>query len=155
MVPKKKHLFQHNIQKIFFNLACDPSGPLFYPNADMERRGPSRLAAKNVQIIHTSGDEGTLQRDGHQDWLMGDCGIVQPGSPVNPDYLSFFPFYHSDDQPVVYVPLTLDNHLMCITLYASAFDHVFAAAENDCCPRSERDAWPIGYRMGYMQPNKG
>lgn len=119
----------------------------------MQARGSARLAARNVQIIHTSVDEGTFERDGHQDWLMGDCGINQDSSPPNIEARSYFQIVA--DQTPFYVPLLRENHSTCPWFYISAFDHVFPAVENRCCPRSQRDAWPTNYRMGYMQPNKG
>lgn len=125
---------------------------MFYPNPAIQARGSARLAARNVQIIHTSVDEGTFERDGHQDWLMGDCGINQLASPPINHTRSLF--QHAADQAPIYIPMTRDNHSTCPWFYISAFEHIFAAVENQCCPHSHRDAWPDNYRMGYMQPNK-
>lgn len=128
---------------------------MFYPNPAMQARGSARLAAKNVQIIHTSVDEGTFERDGHQDWLMGDCGINQDAAPPSSNETRRSYFQLVAEQTPFYVPLLRENHSTCPWFYISAFDHVFAAVRNRCCPRSARDAWPRDYRMGYMQPNKG
>lgn len=54
---------------------CDPAGPSFpaYTSAD------PKLGAMESQCIHTAaGRLGTIERNCHQDWLMGDCGVLQP-----------------------------------------------------------------------------
>lgn len=138
-------------------IACDPAGPLFYPDEEYQSRGPASAAAQNVQIIHTSCDEGTLVRDGHQDWLMGNCGIDQESSNTS-SFLPFdFPAIDNQRTPTVYIPFSKENHGACTKFYLSAFEHRFEAIENECCIRSRRDAVPAPdkFTMGYMQPNKG
>lgn len=135
------------IKMLFFSYsckACDPAGPLFYPNLIFQALGAPSAAAKNVQTIHTSTDLGTLERNSHQDWLMGHCGSSQPGAPVEVTVVSGGKA----------VP---NNHIMCPTFYVNAFDNIFAAAPNDGCGISLRDVSPVpsNYSMGYTQPNKG
>lgn len=139
--------------------ACDPAGPLFYPNIDHQLRGSWRQAARNVQVIHTSIDEGTFERDAHQDWCMGDCGINQPAAPLNDPRFAIYGLadVNNTDATGLYVPYSRKNHNMCPLFYVKAFEHRFEAVSNPCCPPSGRDAQPVppNYRMGYMQANKG
>lgn len=93
-------------------------------------------------------------RDGHQDWLMGNCGINQASANISA-FLMPFEFPENPKNPV-YIPFSKENHGACTAFYLSAFEHRFTAVENMCCLRSRRDVWPVpaGFAMGYMQPNK-
>lgn len=134
-------------RKIWFdpllNVACDPAGPGFYPNPLYQARGSPKLAARNVQTIHTSPEFGTLERDSHQDWLMGICGIDQPGAPYKKNILS--------------TGLEHDNHMMCPIFYVNSFENKFRAVVNDNCGSDARDVFPVpaNYYMGYRQKDKG
>lgn len=113
------------------------------------------MAAQNVQVIHTSCDEGTLQRDAHQDWLMGDCGINQAAA-ANSSFMQPLQMPSKTSEPI-YIPFSRENHDMCPLFYLSAFENTFEAVVNPCCLGSNRDAAPApsNYSMGYMQPDKG
>lgn len=106
-----------------------------------QARGSPKLAAKNVQAIHTSIDLGTAERDSHQDWLMGNCGIDQIGAPYRSAVLG----------------LVHNNHIMCPTFYVNAFENSFSAVPNLHCCNGGRNVFPIpaNFSMGYRQPNKG
>ncbi|EDS42481.1 triacylglycerol lipase [Culex quinquefasciatus] len=55
---------------------CDPAGPGFDgPDTPLSILDP-KLAARNVQCIHTSL-LGTTRRSCHQNWNMGNCGLRQ------------------------------------------------------------------------------
>lgn len=61
-------------------LACDMAGPGF----DHHTIQPDhRVAAQNVQCIHTSRDKGTRFYNCHQDWRLGNCGFAQPNCSKN------------------------------------------------------------------------
>ena len=109
---------------------CDPSGPLF------KARTNHRIAAQNVQCLHTSADYGTKQRDNcHQNWFLGDCGNFQDSS-----YLSPF-----------------KSHGVCPTLYNAAFEHDFYAVAKGIYCKNADDlsiTWPDGFKMGYMETRK-
>lgn len=128
---------------IFSYLACEPAAPGFYPNPFYQSRGSPKLAAKNVQTIHTSINYGSLERDSHQDWLMGNCGADQPGAPYRKTFIS--------------IGVEHDNHIMCPTFYVNAFENNFLAAPNDNCFNNGRDVSPVptNFSMGYRQTNKG
>lgn len=131
----------------FYHKACEPAGPGFYPNAAYQARGSPKLAAKNVQAIHTSTNLGTLERDSHQDWLMGNCGSDQPGAP----------YYVKVPLIIFSFGLVHNNHIMCPTFYVNAFDNNFPADPSPNCVSGGRDVSPVpsNYFMGYRQPNKG
>lgn len=129
------------------NLACEPAGFLFYPSTMFFNNTASATrSAQNVQCIHTSGMYGTLQRDCDQDWMMGDCGLYQKGILMPGFYgqivVPYFPF----------------NHMICPTIYTAAFENDFPAVDNKCCLSKRRaniTDLPPGYKMGYMQKDKG
>ncbi|XP_052873394.1 uncharacterized protein LOC128278704 [Anopheles cruzii] len=91
-----------------------------------------RVAAKNVQCIHTSRNYGTRHRSScHQDWIMGDCGANQLAAPLS----------------------AWGSHGVCTLLYNSAFEHEFLAGPKpaNCTADSELRTWPVGFRMGYQE----
>lgn len=112
------------------------------------------MAARNVQTIHTSVDYGTLERDSHQDWLMGDCGIDQPASPSGAVPLPFV-FPQNIRLPVM-LDYSRNNHIICPAFYINAFENKFLAVPNQRCGLGNKIADPIpeGFAMGYMQQNK-
>lgn len=108
---------------------CDPAGPGFYHNKATD----PKLSAKNVQCINTSVDMGTNIYNCHQNWRMGNCGVIQPGAT--------FKF--------------ASNHGMCLYLYTSAFENNFYAVNSTIC-LSNRVATnlPSKFKMGYMENRK-
>lgn len=108
---------------------CDPARPGF------DRRQTAlidpEMAAKNVQCIHTSRDKGTLVRNCHQDWLMGNCGYEQEAAAEPP----------------------FGSHGLCPYFYNSAFEHEFCAVPKPftCVTNRLATDVPQRYRMGYME----
>ncbi|XP_055538865.1 uncharacterized protein LOC129726179 [Wyeomyia smithii] len=94
-----------------------------------------RLAAKNVQCIHTSKQYGTKYRSScHQDWILGDCGYNQEAAPLS----------------------SYGSHGVCTLFYNSAFENDFLAEANvnNCTMDQEADNFPDGFKMGYMETRK-
>jgi len=117
---------------------CDPAAPFFSPKVEVFNKSklPDYEAGQNVQCIHTSM-LGTLNRDCHQDWLMGNCGTSQVAG-------------HGSIEA---------NHELCPKFYSLAFNTDYPAVDNECCKQRRRAAnlsdVPAGYKMGYMQKDKG
>uniref|UniRef100_T1DIE1 Putative triacylglycerol lipase n=1 Tax=Psorophora albipes TaxID=869069 RepID=T1DIE1_9DIPT len=109
--------------------ACDPAGPGFDSDRNFSSLDP-KLAAKNVQCIHTSNDKGTFRRDCHQDWDMGNCGNSQPASG----------------------PYPKGSHGLCPYFYNSAFTHEFRAIPKpkECTSFRAATHIPTDFRMGYL-----
>lgn len=107
------------------------AGPLFdkYPNLN------SKAAAKNVQCIHTSSNQGTSERNCHQNWNMGYCGKYQLAEET------------SDN---------LRSHGLCNSFYNAAFHHDFYAETHpfQCNVNYIRPYWPFKFKMGYMESRK-
>jgi hypothetical protein len=92
-----------------------------------------KLAAKNVQCIHTSTDKGTSIYTCSQNWLMGNCGKSQPAAG----------------------PYPKGSHGLCPYFYIAAFEYPFyAEARPGNCIISKKTGSPKNYRMGYMQTDK-
>jgi hypothetical protein len=91
-----------------------------------------KLAAKNVQCIHTS-TMGTSIYTCSQSWLMGNCGKIQAATQ----------------------PYPMGSHGLCPYFYNAAFDHPFyAEARPENCAKNKKTVHPKNYRMGYMQTDK-
>lgn len=106
---------------------CDPAGPGFYH----KRVTDPKKAAKNVQCINTSVDFGTHVYNCHQNWRMGTCGIMQPGTNN-----------------------AANNHGLCPYLYTSAFENNFYAVNTSLCLSSRVAKIPPKFKMGYMENRK-
>lgn len=132
----------YDLDKYIGDLACEPAGPLFFGDLAYDLRGPASLAAKNVQCIHTSVVYGTMARNCHQDWEMGNCGIDQAVAK------------NSTIETNLGDTLQFRNHNACPLFYTEAFQHNFPAVNNRCCLAIHR-AVPSDFNMGYRQPNKG
>lgn len=119
--------------------ACDMAGPGF---DGVYKRDP-KLAAKNVQCIHTSWYAGTHDRNCHQDWLMGQCGRYQSAEDDAQDIYCVL-FRQCKVEPI-------NSHSMCPYLYNSAFKNSFVFDNRNKCS-SDRMAknLPKNFRMGYM-----
>lgn len=104
------------------------------PGFDFRLPVNHRLAAQNVQCIHTSRDKGTRHYNCHQDWRLGNCGFSQ-NAAMDPPY---------------------GSHGLCPYMYISAFDHNFLAVEKpqECPARSSATKWPENFKMGYMEDRK-
>lgn len=104
------------------------------PGFDHRLQPNQRLAAQNVQCVHTSRDKGTHHFNCHQNWRLGNCGYTQPAA---------------GDPP-------LGSHGLCPYIYISAFDHAFLAVPKpiECVSRSPALSWPPGYRLGYLERRK-
>lgn len=124
-------------------LACDMAGPGF----DVFKMEDPKLAAKNVQCIHTSINAGTKQRNCHQNWLMGNCGYSQPaGNDLMGVYCSLTKSCPNE---------TLLNHNVCPYLYNSAFSHNFVANNYyNCSSKRMARNLPVNFKMGYMEKRK-
>ena len=110
------------------------------------KRDP-KLAAKNVQCIHTSWYGGTLDRNCHQNWLMGLCGkLLFPEDYVGAAYCALA-------RNCVIKPIL--SHSMCPHLYISAFKNNFVFDNRNKC-KSDRMAknLPISFKMGYMEKRR-
>lgn len=108
-------------------LACDMAGPGF----DFRQQPDHKMAAKNVQCVHTSRDKGTRHMHCHQNWRMGNCGYTQ-------DAASDPPF---------------GSHGLCPYMYVSAFEHEFYAVPqpSECIAKMPAIYWPEKFRMGYLE----
>lgn len=93
-----------------------------------------RLAAENVQCIHTSRDKGTRYSLCHQNWKMGNCGESQVAA---------------SDPP-------FGSHGLCPYFYNAAFKNNFYAVEkpNACRSKVAASQWPKDFKMGYMEERK-
>lgn len=136
------------LQSLFNNkklsiLACDMAGPGF----DFFHWEDPKKAAKNVQCIHTSFYAGTIERNCHQNWIMGDCGKSQPAA---------------DDLMAMFCGITrscpnetLFSHNVCPYLYNSAFSHDFVANNyHNCSSHRMAKNLPVNFKMGYMETRK-
>jgi hypothetical protein len=124
-------------------LACDMAGPGF----DFFYTEDPKLAAKNVQCIHTSVTAGTKERNCHQNWLMGNCGKSQPaGNDLMGIYCGLTKSCPNE---------TLFNHNVCPYLYNSAFSHDFVANNYyNCSSKRMAKDLPVNFKMGYMEKRK-
>lgn len=107
--------------------ACEPTS-LGFPNAP-----DSKLSGTTVQCIHTDSIYfGTMKRDCHQDWNMGNCGLTQS------------------------IMSNTTSHGQCPLYYNSAFTHDFLAIERPtaCTVPSQLATYPSGFKMGYMETNR-
>lgn len=93
-----------------------------------------RVAAQNVQCIHTSRDKGTRFYNCHQDWRLGNCGFAQIAA---------------SDPP-------FGSHGLCPYMYVSAFENNFYAIDKpgSCQSKLYAPVWPYKYKMGYMEARK-
>lgn len=109
---------------------CEPTSIGFPVTKD------SKLSGTNVQCIHTNSlFFGTMKRDCHQDWNMGNCGMYQ-----NP-------------------AVNITSHLQCPLFYNSAFKNSFKAIAkpDECKLMATLGTYQDGYKMGLNEPtiNKG
>lgn len=104
------------------------------PGFDNRPQADHRLAAQNVQCLHTSRDKGTRHYNCHQDWRLGNCGYSQDAAADPP----------------------FGSHGLCPYFYVSAFDHDFFAVPqpNECTARAPAQFWPDKYKMGYLETRK-
>ncbi|XP_055603070.1 pancreatic triacylglycerol lipase-like [Uranotaenia lowii] len=108
--------------------ACDPALQGFGDKVEFRWTDP-KLAAKQVQCIHTSKRFGIAERNCHVNWNMGDCGVQQEGRQ----------------------PFPMGSHDLCPHFYNSAFEHDFLPIPKPkkCQSFREVEEWPEGFRMGY------
>lgn len=128
---------------------CEPAGPGLDCGSNVSLDLPNCAAAKDTQVLHTSIDRGSLQRSALVDWLLGDCGIHQPGAttpgfPVTPSPYG--------------IPWLSKDHGCCPTIYNWAFRNEYYAVRNDCCTYgASRFPMPQPilneFRVGYFQPD--
>lgn len=113
------------------------------PGFDGVYKRDPKLAAKNVQCIHTSWYAGTHDRNCHQNWLMGHCGRYQSAEDDAQDIYCAL-FRQCKVEPI-------NSHSMCPFLYNSAFKNSFVFDNRNKCS-SDRMAknLPKDFRMGYM-----
>lgn len=116
-------------------LACDSAGIGFDSNETYSHLNDIE-SAKFVQCVHTSNNAGTIKRNCHQNWAMGNCGISQIASGPPPK---------------------LHSHVLCPYFYNSAFQNKFAAIPKPIqCTHSNRLPPNISIytniSMGYFQP---
>lgn len=117
------------------------------PGFDFFHKSNPKLAAKNVQCIHTSDSAGTKERNCHQNWLMGNCGKSQPAGN---DLMGVFCGLTKSCKNE-----TLFNHNVCPYLYNSAFSHDFVVNNYYNCPSTRMAKnLPINFKMGYMETRK-
>lgn len=119
---------------------CDMAGPGF----DFIYKRDPKNAAKNVQCLHTSATAGTIERNCHQNWLLGYCGRHQPaGQDIQVAYCELL--RNCDYEPIL-------SHGLCPFFYTSAFRHDFIADNFYNCSSSRmvKDL-PPNYKMGYME----
>lgn len=107
------------------------------PGFDHRPQQPDhRLAARNVQCVHTSsGEKGTRLFRCHQNWRLGNCGYWQAAATQPP----------------------CGSHGLCPYMYVAAFERAFRAVRRpaDCAiGRWEARDWPAGFRMGYLEERK-
>lgn len=104
------------------------------PGFDNKPTTDHRLAAQNVQCIHTSRDKGTRFSLCNQNWKMGNCGISQDAAS-RPPY---------------------GSHGLCPYFYNLAFHHPFYAVSRprQCRAKNEASRWPKKFRMGYLGEDK-
>ncbi|GAB0096073.1 hypothetical protein DMENIID0001_115310 [Sergentomyia squamirostris] len=107
---------------------CDPAGPGFPDMPD------AKNSAENVQCIHTSADLGTLTRNCHQNWNMGNCGQSQVAGLI--DYRL--------------------SHGLCPVFYNIAFKNTFRAVPRPfaCLLSPKETQYPDNFKMGYMETRK-
>lgn len=104
------------------------------PGFDNKPTSDHRLAAQNVQCIHTSRDKGTRYSLCNQNWKMGNCGNSQIAAG-RPPY---------------------GSHGLCPYFYNASFRHPFYAVPKPKQCRSKVAAlrWPKRFRMGYLEDRK-
>lgn len=103
---------------------CDPTA-LGFPVTDA-----SKDAGVNVQCIHTNSVFwGTKKRDCHQDWNMGNCGLIQSSNE------------------------NVTSHMQCPLFYNSAFNNNFLAIPKPdaCITPTTLGAYQSGFKMGYNE----
>lgn len=105
------------------------------PGFDNKPTSDHRLAAQNVQCIHTSRDKGTRFSICHQNWKMGNCGQSQLAAS-RPPY---------------------GSHGLCPYFYNAAFRHPFYAVPKpqQCRSKIAAPRWPKQFQMGYVEDRKG
>lgn len=121
-------------------LVCDMAGIGF----DLVHAQNPQNAAKNVQCIHTSYLIGSEQRECHQDWIMGKCGMCQPATD---DLMALYcgTIGNCDNEK-------LFSHNICPYFYNIAFSHDYIADNYYNCtsPRMAKNL-PENFKMGYME----
>lgn len=117
------------------------------PGFDFIYKRDPKEAAKNVQCIHTSISAGTVERNCHQDWLMGNCGKYQDGA---------------DDLQAVYCQIMRScksnpilSHSLCPYFYNSAFTNDFKVDNKSRClsTRMARNL-PDNFKMGFRETRR-
>lgn len=91
----------------------------------------SKQSSDRLQCVHTNSDGwGTLKRDCHMDWNMGNCGNSQPASGAPP----------------------LGSHGLCPYFYTNSFENDFPAIQKPLfCVAVNPPSWPPGFKMGAME----
>lgn len=104
------------------------------PGFDSKKTTDHRLAAQNVQCVHTSRDKGTRYSLCHQNWKMGNCGQTQPAASAPP----------------------FGSHGLCPYFYNLAFHHPFYAVPKpqQCRSKIAPTRIPKNFQMGYMETRK-
>lgn len=122
------HLFHR------FSLVCDPAGPGLDCNPKVTLGRPVSDAANDTQGIHVSIDKGSMLRSSRIDWLLGKCGIHQPGSTTSVPTTVINPYG---------IPMVSMDHICCPNFYNWAFDFVYGynQTDSDCCVK-DKDRYP-------------
>lgn len=103
-------------------------------------------AAQNVQCIHTSAYLGTIVRDCHQDWNMGDCGISQVGGSERRVLAGGRPkeFFGNG------------SHGLCPVFYNIAFESSFPSIYKPLlCLPPRAATYVANFSMGYLDALSG
>lgn len=91
-----------------------------------------------------------MQRSSKIDWLMGKCGIHQPGSTNTVPTTVLNPYG---------IPMVSMDHICCPNFYNWAFENIYEynSTDSDCCisdkqrfPSANTEI-PDGCRVGYYQ----
>jgi hypothetical protein len=110
-----------------------------------------KLAAQNVECIHTSYDAGTSERRCHQNWNMGCCGWLVVNLiliKIYPQNLTHFRRYQLGEETY-----PRGSHGLCNYFFNVAFEKQFLAVPNlyGCYEVNPVKTWPDGFQMGYME----
>lgn len=115
---------------------------------DGKPQNDSKIAAKNVQCIHTSYIVGTVERNCHQDWLLGYCGMNQKAARDVESMVCFISKEFCMADPI-------SSHSLCPHFYTSAFKNNFTVDNYYRCDSKRLlTNLPTNFKMGYMETRK-
>lgn len=109
-------------------IVCEPTDLGFPPNVD------HKPDAYFVQCIFTdSAGLGTMERNCHQHWNMGHCGISQDASNI-------FEF-------------NTWGHFLCVQFYINSFNNSFKAIKKPTECTGDATPFPSDFKMGFNSQN--